>query len=108
MFEVGKKYVRRDGTYAEQIAEVIWADQDVAVVFFNGIKCMWRKDVFQYWRECKEPIKSIHYVYLWEGDKLVSSRYALNNDYDYEFISIIEMKYDIHNGLKVEIIPGIG
>lgn len=105
MFEVGKKY---KGSY-ENIIEVLFVGN--TKVFCKseeyGEMTIYNSSI-EFWKEYKEPIKSIKYIYLRTDTNIIYSLTHPIQDPKYKFLSVVEMSYSIHNGLKVEVIKGIG
>jgi hypothetical protein len=114
-FEVGKKYQNKGAgaPFDKRIHTCVYMNDKVAVLEWEHNESeisTWPHNKFESnnWQEHKEPIKTIEYVYRHKKDnKLVVLGHSYVSD-SYEFITTVEFKYDIHNGLKVEVIKGIG
>lgn len=116
-FEVGKLYKNTGAgaPFNQWVHKCVYVNSEIAVMEFIGRKSeisTWAHHKFESngWKEYIEPLKKIEYVYEVEG-KL----HILATPYNHvdtagrlKYISTIELTFDIHNGLKVEVIPGIG
>lgn len=110
-FEVGKKYrhhyekgIVRECLYVCKVAGGIWA-------MLSGTKdnsCPVCRQWGTEWFEYIEPLKKIEYVYEIEGKLHILATPHNDNTGRLKYISTIELTFDIHNGLKVEVLKGIG
>jgi hypothetical protein len=105
-FEVGKKYKSVNGSY---IYECLWTDESHALLKQKRVHTPFlMQQNAEDWYEYVEPLKKIEYVYEIEGKLQVLATPHNDNTGRLKYISTIELTFDIHNGLKVEVIPGIG
>lgn len=102
-FKIGKKFRASTG----HIYECQWTNGRYGLMWLEGYTPVLTTG--DDWVEYVEPIKSIEYVYRSKSDnRLVVLSHNYVDKGKFEFVSVIELTYDIHNGLSVEVIPGIG